>query len=174
MLLCAAGTDTTRNTTSIAMHAMCAHPDQKAALTADLDNGLPAAVEEFLRWTSAVISMRRTANRDVTLGNASIVEGDKVILFYPSANFDEKIFDRPREFDIARHPNPHLAFGGGGPHYCLGAQLARAQLRSIFTELLTRVPDLEVGEPEYELSTLVRSVKRMPCTFTPTTRKATR
>jgi len=173
VLLCAAGTDTTRNTTSVAMQALCAHPDQKAALTADLDNGLPAAIEEFLRWTSAVITMRRTATRDVTLGGAPIVAGDKVILFYPSANFDERVFDRPREFDITRHPNPHVAFGGGGPHYCLGAQLARTQLRSIFTELLTRVPDLEVGEPEYEMNTLIRAVKRLPCTFTPSAGKAT-
>lgn len=167
VLLCAAGTDTTRNTTAVAMQALCTHREQRAALAADLDGRLPAAIEEFLRWTSAVITMRRTATRDVEIAGANIAEGDKVILLYPSANFDEKVFDKPREFDITRHPNPHVAFGGGGPHFCLGAQLARTQLRSIFTELLTRVPDLEVGEPEYELNTLIRAVKRLPCSFTP-------
>jgi cytochrome P450 len=83
------------------------------------------------------------------------------------------VFADPTTFDITRSPNPHIAFGGGGPHFCLGSQLARMQLKSIITELLTCVPDLKVGEPEYELSTLIRSVKRMPCTFTPITKKDT-
>lgn len=167
LLLLAAGNDTTRNTTSVAMHALTNHPKQRAMLQEDLARYMPSAIEEFLRWASPVITMRRTATRDVAIAGADIREGDKVVLFYPAANFDEKVFANPRSFDITRKPNPHLAFGGGGPHYCLGTHLARTQLGSIFTELLTRLPDLTVGEPEYELSTLIRSVKRMPCTFTP-------
>jgi cytochrome P450 len=170
-LLLIAGNDTTRNTTSVALHALTNHPDQRALLQGDLDRYLPLAIEEILRWASPVLTMRRTATRDVSIAGADIREGDKVVLFYPAANFDDKVFVNPTTFDITRAPNPHLAFGGGGPHFCLGNQLARMQLRSIITELLTRVPDLVVGEPEYELSTLIRSIKRMPCTFTPTTNK---
>ncbi|PJE06008.1 cytochrome P450 [Mycobacterium sp.] len=169
LLLVTAGNDTTRNTTSVAMHALTNHPDQRALLQGDLDQYLPLAIEEILRWTSPVLTMRRTATRDVSVAGAEIREGDKVILFYPAANFDDKVFDNPTTFDIRRTPNPHFAFGGGGPHFCMGSQLARMQLRSIITELLTRVPDLVVGRPEYELSTLIRSIKHMPCTFTPAT-----
>ena len=171
LLLLVAGNDTTRNTTSVALHTLTNHPEQRALLCSELDRYLPQAIEEILRWASPVLTMRRTATRDVSIAGADIREGDKVILFYPAANFDEKVFTDPTSFDITRSANPHVAFGGGGPHYCLGSQLARMQLRSILTELLTRVPDLEVGEPEYEVSTLIRSVKRMPCTFTPSTQK---
>jgi cytochrome P450 len=173
VLLLAAGNDTTRNTTSVALHALTNHPDQRALLRGDLDRYLQPAIEEILRWASPVLTMRRTATRDVAIAGADIREGDKVVLFYPAANFDEKVFADPTTFDITRSPNPHIAFGGGGPHFCLGSQLARMQLKSIITELLTCVPDLKVGEPEYELSTLIRSVKRMPCTFTPITKKDT-
>ncbi|WP_245906618.1 cytochrome P450 [Mycolicibacterium palauense] len=167
VLLCVAGNDTTRNSTSVAMHALSAHSRQWDLLVDDLDALLPTAIEEFLRWASPVITMRRTATRDTEFSGMKILEGDKVILFYPAANFDDRIFENPYTFDIRRKPNHHLAFGGGGPHYCMGAQLARMQLRSIFTELLTRVPDLQVGEPEFELNTIISSVKRMPCSFTP-------
>jgi cytochrome P450 len=172
LLLLAAGNDTTRNTTSVAMRALTQHAGQHTMLRSDLDRLLPTAIEEFARWASPVLTMRRTATRDVTISGGDIREGDKVILFYPAANFDEKVFADPTSFDITRQPNPHIAFGGGGPHYCLGAQLARMQLKSIFTELLTRVPDLHAGEPDYELSTFIRSIKRMPCTFTPVSEKA--
>jgi cytochrome P450 len=167
VLLTAAGNDTTRNTTSIGMHALATHPEQRAALTADLENMLPNALDEILRWSSPVLTMRRTATRDVTIANADIREGDKIVLFYAAANFDDKVFEDPHNFDITRRPNPHVSFGGGGAHFCLGNQLAKMQLKSMFTHLLTRVPDLQVGEPEYELSVLIRSVKRMQCTFTP-------
>ena len=167
LLLCVAGSDTTRNTISVGMHALSTHPEQRKLLQNDLDGLLPAAIEEILRWASPVMTMRRTATRDVELAGMPILEGDKVIMFYPAANFDERVFPDAHTFDIKRRPNHHFAFGGGGPHFCLGAQLARTQLKSMFTELLTRVPDLEVGEPEYELNTLIRAVKRMPCTFTP-------
>jgi len=165
VLLCVAGNDTTRNTTSVAMHALTANPDQ--LLAENLDELLPTAIEECLRWASPVITMRRTATHDATVAGMDILEGDKVILFYPAANFDDRVFEHPNTFDIRRKPNHHLAFGGGGPHHCMGAQLARMQLKSIFTELLTRVPDLRVGDPEFELNTIISSVKRMPCSFTP-------
>ncbi|QFS90433.1 Putative cytochrome P450 124 [Mycobacterium sp. THAF192] len=167
-LLCVAGNDTTRNTTSIGMQALTEHPEQRQLLAANLDELLPTAIEELLRWASPVITMRRTATRDVTVDGMDIREGDKVILFYPAGNFDDRVFTDPTVFDIQRKPNHHIAFGGGGPHFCLGAQLARMQLRSIFTELLTRLPDLEVEHPEFELNTIISSVKRMPCSFTPT------
>lgn len=167
VLLTAAGNDTTRNTTSIGMRALTTHPEQRAALVADLDNMLPTALEEILRWSSPVLTMRRTATRDVTISGAEIRAGDKVVLFYPAANFDENVFENPNAFDITRRPNPHVSFGGGGPHFCLGNQLAKMQLTSLFTQLLTRVPDLQVSEPEYELNVIIRSVKRMACTFTP-------
>jgi len=166
-ILTAAGNDTTRNTTTIAMQALCAHPEQRAALLADLEGLLPTAIEEIVRWTSPVLTMRRTATRDTFLAGAPVREGDKVVMFYPSGNFDPRVFDDPNRFDITRPKNPHIAFGGRGPHFCLGNHLARTQLKAILTELLTRVPDLQVGEPEYEVSTIIRSVKRMPCTFTP-------
>jgi len=146
---------------------LCAHPEQRAALLADLEGLLPTAIEEIVRWTSPVLTMRRTATRDAFLAGAPVREGDKVVMFYPSGNFDPRVFDDPNRFDITRPKNPHIAFGGRGPHFCLGNHLARTQLKAILTELLTRVPDLQVGEPEYELSTIIRSVKRMPCTFTP-------
>jgi cytochrome P450 len=162
LLLTVAGTDTTRNTTSITMKALTDHPEQRALLTGDLERYMPSAVEEFLRWATPVMTFRRTATSDVELAGQHIREGDRVVMFYASANFDEKVFADPTRFDVTRHPNPHVAFGGGGPHFCLGAQLARAQLRTLFTELLTRVPDLEVDEPTYETNDFIREVKGMP------------
>ncbi|MCW3472703.1 cytochrome P450 [Rhodococcus pyridinivorans] len=167
VLLTAAGNDTTRNTTSVGMRALTLHPEQRSDLVADLDGLLPVAIEEILRWASPVLTMRRTATRDVVIADAHIRKGDKVVLFYAAANFDEKVFENPLEFDIRRSPNKHVSFGGGGPHFCLGNQLAKMQLTSLFTELLTRVPDLEVGEPVYEINTTIRSIREMPFTFTP-------
>tara|TARA_R100000306_G_scaffold46561_1_gene44370 strand:+ start:199 stop:939 length:741 start_codon:yes stop_codon:yes gene_type:complete len=167
VLLTAAGNDTTRDTTSVGMRALALHPEQRSDLVADLDGLLPVAIEEILRWASPVLTMRRTATRDVVIADAHIRKGDKVVLFYAAANFDEKVFENPLEFDIRRSPNKHVSFGGGGPHFCLGNQLAKMQLTSLFTELLTRVPDLEVGEPVYEINTTIRSIREMPFTFTP-------
>ena len=148
VLLAVAGNDTTRHTTSHAMRALTTNPDQRAHLLEDLEGRMPAAVEEFVRWGSAVLTFRRTATRDVELHGTPIAEGQKVVLFYHSANRDETAFADPQRFDLTRDPNHHVGFGGGGPHYCLGASLARTQLRALFTELLTLLPDLEVGEPE--------------------------
>ncbi|RAY17277.1 cytochrome P450 [Actinomadura craniellae] len=168
LLLCLAGNDTTRHTTSLTMKALTDFPDQRALLLADLPGRLPAAVDEFLRWSSTVQMFSRTVLEDVELNGRPIAAGDRVVVFYPSGNRDEEVFTDPHRFDVTRTPNPHIAFGGGGPHYCLGSHLARTQLHAIFTELLTRLPDLRAGEPEFVVGNAIRGVKRMPCTFTPT------
>jgi cytochrome P450 len=167
VLLAVAGNDTTRHTTSHAMRALTLHPDQRAYLVEDLDRRLPLAVEEFIRWATPVLHFRRTVTTPVELHGEQLEPGDKVVLFYLSGNRDEDAFDQPSRFDITREPNHHLGFGGGGPHYCLGASLARTQLRSIFTELLTRLPDIEVGEPDPLTSPFIRGVRGMQCSFTP-------
>jgi cholest-4-en-3-one 26-monooxygenase len=166
MLLILAGNETTRNAISGGMLALSEHPDQRSKLAQDLSL-LPGATEEILRYVSPVISMRRTATRDVELAGQEIAENEKVVMFYPSANRDPQAFDRPDEFDITRDPNVHLAFGWG-PHFCLGANLARAEIRVVFSELLTRLPDIEVCGPVRRLrSSTVNSIKSMPVRFTP-------
>jgi cytochrome P450 len=141
-LLFSAGAETTRNAVAGGLLALANHPDQLHALRADLDT-LPTAVEEMVRWTSPSPSKRRTATRDVTLGGASIEAGQKVQIWEGSANRDASVFDDADEFDIARKPNPHLGFGQG-VHYCLGANLARLELRVLFEELLSRFGTVQV------------------------------
>ena len=167
VLLSVAGNDTTRHTTSHAMRALSVHPDQRALLMEDLDQRLPAAVEEFVRWASPVMTFRRTTTREVELHGERLPAGEKVVLFYNSANRDENAFEDSWRFDITREPNRHLGFGGGGPHYCLGASLARTQLRSILGELMRVLPDIEVQAPELLRSAFIHGVKRMDCTFSP-------
>ncbi len=166
VLLILAGNETTRNAISGGMLALSQHPDQKALLANDLSL-LPSATEEILRYVSPVISMRRTATRDTEISGQAIREDEKVVLFYPSANRDSDVFERPHEFDIRRDPNHHLAFGWG-PHFCLGSNLARTEIRCIFSELLKRLPDIEVSGTVRRLrSNTVNSVKSMPVSFTP-------
>jgi cytochrome P450 len=165
VLLSVAGNDTTRHTISHAMLALCEQPDQRLFLAADFDGRIRVAVEEFVRWATPVITFRRTATRPVVLGGQQIGVGDWVVMFYASANRDEAVFDAPGRFDLGRTPNPHVGFGGGGPHFCLGAFLARTQLRAIFDQLLHRVPGLEVGEPEYLVSNFISGIKRLRCDF---------
>jgi cytochrome P450 len=165
VLLSVAGNDTTRHTTSHAMRALTVNPEERALLLEDLDERLGAAVEEFIRWASPVMTFRRTTTRPVELHGEHLPAGEKVVLFYHSANRDEQVFEDPWRFDVTRDPNRHLGFGGGGPHYCLGASLARAQLRSIFGELLRVIPDIQAGEPELLRSAFVHGVKRMDCEF---------
>jgi len=165
VLLSVAGNDTTRNTTSLSMKAFCDVPEQRELLMADFAARIDGAVEEMVRWATPVMTFRRTATRHVELRGQQISEGDKLVMFYASANRDERAFTDPHRFDILRQPNPHVGFGGGGPHFCLGYFLARTQLRAIFGELLHRVPDLEVGEPEYLVGNFIHGVKRMPCRF---------
>jgi cytochrome P450 len=120
------------------------------------------AVEEMVRWATPVMTFRRTVTRDVEFGGVQMSEGDWIGLFYQSGNRDERVFANPWQFDVLRDPNPHVSFGGGGPHYCLGTMLARAQLRSIWGELLTRVPEFEVGEPDYLVGNFMSAIKRLP------------
>jgi cytochrome P450 len=162
VLLSVAGNDTTRHTTSHAMRALCDFPDQRAFLMDDLDGRIEAAVEEFVRWASPVMTFRRTATRDTEIAGQAVGAGEKVVMFYPSANRDETAFEHPNEFDVAREPNRHVGFGGGGPHFCMGASLARMQLKAIFTELLGRHPDLEVGQPTYVVGNFVNGIAKMP------------
>lgn len=165
VLLSVAGNDTTRHTTSHAMHALCLNPGQRAFLLEDVDGRLPTAVEEFVRWATPVLTFRRTTTREVELHGEHLRQGEKVVLFYHSANRDEHAFEDPWRFDVTRHPNHHVGFGGGGPHYCLGASLARTQLRFIFRELLHVMPDLEVQEPKLLRSAFIHGIKRMDCAF---------
>lgn len=165
VLLSIAGNDTTRHTTSHTTKALGDHPDQRAVLLEDLAGRLPVAVEEFVRWASAVTTFRRTATEDTEIAGQPIAGGEKVVMFYRSGNRDEAAFDEPERFDVTRDPNHHVGFGGGGVHYCLGASFARTQPRAIFTELLTRAPSLEVGEPVPMVSSIVNGVKRMPFTL---------
>ena len=161
-LLAVAGNDTTRHTTSSAAKALDDFRDQKSYILEDVDERLPVAVEEFVRWASPVSTFRRTATCDTALGGVEIAAGEKVVMFYRSGNRDETAFEDPYRFDVSRSPNYHVGFGGGGVHYCLGASFARTQLRCIFRELLTRAPDLTLGEPTPMVSSIVNGIKRMP------------
>jgi cytochrome P450 len=167
VLLSVAGNDTSRHTTSHALRALTVNPEQRAWLLEDLDARLPGAVEEFVRWATPVLTFRRTTTREVQLHGQTLPAGEKVVLFYHSGNRDALAIDRPWAFDLSRDPNRHLGFGGGGPHYCLGASLAKTQLRAIFGEMLRLVPDIEAGEPELLRSAFIHGIKRMPCTFAP-------
>jgi cytochrome P450 len=165
VLLCVAGNDTTRQTTSHAIKALHDYPEQRAALAADFDGRIGDAVEEFVRWASPVLTFKRTALADTEVGGQPIAEGERVVLFYRSGNFDETAFEDPLTFDITRTPNKHVGFGGGGPHFCLGSHLARTQLRALFSEIMHRMPDFAVGEPEYLAGNFINGIKRLPVTI---------
>ncbi|TSE01134.1 cytochrome P450 [Skermania sp. ID1734] len=164
-LLAIAGNDTTRNTTSHGIKALYDHPDQKDLLRNDFDRMIPTAIEEFLRWGTAVMTFRRTAREDTVIGGQEISAGEKVVMFYSSGNRDETVFEDPWRFDITRNPNPHIAFGGGGVHFCLGNHVARMQMRALFREIVTRAPELKLGEPEYVTGHFMHAIKRMPCSL---------
>jgi cholest-4-en-3-one 26-monooxygenase len=171
LLLTVAGNETTRNLIAHGQLALMEHPDQRTKLLAD-PALLPTAVDEMLRWGSPVMHFRRTAQRDTEIRGQRIGEGDKVVIFYISANRDEDVFDNPYVFDVERSPNEHVAFGGGGPHFCLGANLARLEIRVMFEELLRRVPDMELSGPVQRLrSNFINGIKHIPVSFTPTTRE---
>jgi cytochrome P450 len=162
VLMSVAGNDTTRHTTSHAMVAIQEHPDQRALLLEDLDGRLPVAVEEFVRWATPVMTFRRTATQDTEIAGQPVAAGGKVVMVYPSGNRDEAAFDAPERFDVLRSPNRHLGFGGGGPHYCLGAPLAKVQLRAVFSELLGRYPNLQVGPPRQVIGNFVDGINLLP------------
>jgi cytochrome P450 len=164
VLLCVAGNDTTRQTSSHAALALDRNPAQKALLLADFEGRIGTAVEEFVRWASPVLTFRRTARKDTEIRGQHIAAGEKVVMFYMSGNRDEQAFADPHRFDVTRDPNPHVGYGGGGPHFCLGSHLARMQLRSLFDELLRRMPDMAVGSPEYLAGNFINGIKRLPVT----------
>jgi len=168
LLLIDAGGDTTRNLVAGGMLALLEHPEQLARLRADPDRLLPSAREELLRWTSPVVYMRRTTTRATELAGVPIAAGDKVVLYYGSANRDAAAFAAPERLDIGRSPNHHVAFGGGGAHFCLGAHVARIEIDAMLREVLARLDGLELaGEPEWPDSNFISGPRRMPVRFRP-------
>jgi cytochrome P450 len=165
LLLINAGGDTTRNLVASGMLTLLRHPAALEALSQDRTL-LPAAIEEMLRFCPPVVQFRRTATRDAQLRGQRIRAGDKVVMFYPSANRDEEVFSDPDRFDVRRAPNPHLAFGGGGAHYCLGANLARLEIRCLFDAVLDRLREIELAGPVERLhSWFIDGPRRMPVRF---------
>lgn len=162
VLLSVAGNDTTRNTMTLTTMALQQYPEQRQLLVDDFDGRIKCAIEEFVRWATPVMTFRRTVAQDTELHGQRINEGDWVVMMYSSGNRDERVFTDPNVFDIQRKPNPHVAFGGGGPHYCMGAFLAKMQLEAFFRELIFRAPTLRVGQPEYLTGNFVRAVKSLP------------
>jgi cytochrome P450 len=163
-LLVVAGNETTRNAISGGVQALCEFPDQRDRLLADRGL-LKTAIEEMVRWHSPVMQFRRTATRDTEIQGQAIAENDKVVMYYGAANRDESVFDRADEFDVGRVPNPHVGFGIGS-HFCLGANLARAEMRIMLEEILSRLPDLElIGPIERLRSNFINGIKRMPVRF---------
>lgn len=172
LLLVDAGGDTTRNLVGGGVLSLFEHPAERRRLQADLPGLGATAREEMLRWVSPVIYMRRTALRDTELGGTKIREGDKVVMYYGAANRDPAAFDAPDRFDVGRSPNHHIAFGGGGAHFCLGSHIARIEIDAILSEMLTRMPDLEPAGPvEWLASTFISGPKHMPVRFTPAPRR---
>jgi len=167
LLLAVAGNETTRNAISHGVLALTEHPDQWQLLKDDpsLING---AVEEILRWSTPVNVFRRVATCDVEVHGQTISEGDSVAMFYASANRDDRVFDDPYRFDITRDPNLHVTFGGGGPHFCLGANLARLEMRALFSELVARCDHMELaGEVRRLRSYFINGIKELPVTLVP-------
>ena len=170
ILLSAAGNETTRNAISHGIHQLTLHEDQREIYRADPDGVRASAVEEIVRWATPVIHFRRTATADTVLGGQAIAEGDKVVMWYESANRDERVIDDPFSFDLLRTPIEHVGFGAGGPHFCLGANLARREIGVMFDEILRWLPDLRTtSEPDHLSSWFIHGIKRMNCSYTPTT-----
>jgi cholest-4-en-3-one 26-monooxygenase len=169
LLLCVAGNETTRNTVSHGMHAFMRNPEQWQRFRDDPERHMDTAMEEVLRWATPVLHFRRTATRDYEIGDVKIHEGDKVVMWHISANRDDRAFADPFTFDIGRTPNDHVAFGGGGPHFCLGANLARLEMRLMFREMAARLGDMRLtGDVQYLRSNFIGGIKHMPVEFTPT------
>ncbi len=166
-LLLVAGVETTRNTIAHALALLTEHPDQRELLLAGFDARAAGFVDEVVRYTSPIMQFRRTVARDFTLNGAPLRAGDEVVMYYVSANRDETVFADPDRFDITRTPNPHVGFGGGGPHFCLGASLARQELTVLFRELFTRLPELRsVGAPDVVPSNFDNRVARLRYSYT--------
>ena len=168
VLLCVAGNETTRNLISHAMMALIDHPEARHELAANVDDEAlwNTATEEFLRWNGSIQNFRRTATRDTEIRGQKIKAGEKVVIYYHSGNRDEDAFENPDVFDIHRSPNDHVSFGGGGTHFCLGANLARLEIKTILRELLRRYPEAEyAGEPRRFRSDFVNGIKELPVRF---------
>jgi cytochrome P450 len=175
ILLAVAGNDTTRTAISRGMMLLAQNPGQRKQWQDDLAAVTPTAVEEIVRVASPVTFMRRTATRPTSVGDHEFAEGEKVVLLYGVANRDPRVFDDPERFDVLRNPNPHVGFGGPGPHFCLGAHLARREVSVAFRQLLTRLPDIELtgeGVPLESMGMpLVGGIKHLPVRFTPCARR---
>ena len=167
ILLCTAGNETTRNAISHGLWALTEFPEQRRMWLEDFDAVTPTAVEEMVRWATPVIQFRRTVTADgTTLGDHVFSAGDKVVLWYYSANRDEDVFDDPQRFDVRRSPNNHIGFGGPGPHFCMGAHLARREIGVMFRELLKSFPQIRAtAEPERLRSNFINGIKHLPCTL---------
>jgi cytochrome P450 len=164
ILLVVAGNETTRNAISHSLVLLTDHPDQRELLLADFEGRIAGTVEEIVRYVSPVIWMRRSLTRDAVVNGHQYLEGDKVALFYWAANRDESVFTEPLKFDITRSPNPHVGFGGAGPHFCLGAHLARREITVMLRELMQQVPRIHAsGEPDRLLSSFINGIKHLPC-----------
>jgi cytochrome P450 family 142 subfamily A polypeptide 1 len=164
LLILIGGDETTRHVISGGMHQLLLDPEQRRALAAE-PSRIPLAVEEMLRWVSPIQNMMRTAFEEVEVGGHRFRPGDRLLLMYPSANRDESVFDDPFRFDVARDPNPHVAFGGRGAHFCLGSSLARLELRVMFEELLRRFPEMELASsepPPLRPANFVVGIERLP------------
>ncbi|WP_255353908.1 cytochrome P450 [Frankia sp. BMG5.23] len=165
-LLIVAGAETARNALSHALALLTEHPEQRSTLLGDLPGRLPGAVEEVIRYATPTTWMRRTLVRPAELSGNVYQPGDRVVMFYNSANRDAAVFDAPDRFDITRDPNPHLGFGGPGPHWCLGAHLARHEITIMLKELLTRLPNVHVSGPAVrQRSSFSNGIKELPCSF---------
>ncbi len=167
ILLVVAGNETTRNAIAHGLHVLTEHPEQKQLWMDDFDGLTNTAVEELVRWATPVIHFRRTVTTDgVRIGEHEFNEGDKVVLFYNSANRDEAVFKDPQTFDVRRSPNDHVGFGGPGPHFCLGAHLARREITVLFRELFRRMPGIHAtGEPERLRSNFINGIKHLPAAW---------
>jgi methyl-branched lipid omega-hydroxylase len=166
ILLLAAGNETTRNAITHGLMALSEHPEQRAQWAADFESVAPTAIEEIVRWATPVVFMRRTATCDAVVGGHQFHAGDKCILFYNSANRDAQVFADPYRFDVRREPNFHVGFGGPGPHYCLGAHLARREITVMFRELFHRLPDIRLtSEPDRLRSGFINGIKHLSVEF---------
>ena len=170
VLLAVAANDTTRHASAGALYAFTRFRDARAALIEDVPGRIDGAVEEVVRWVSPLIHMRRTAKADIEVRGQRIKAGDKVVLWYCSSNRDEEYWGNPFDFDIFRSPNRHQGFGGGGPHYCLGAAVARTTLKSLMSEIFTRIPDIEAPHPDFLVANFINGIRSLPAEWTPEAR----
>ncbi len=168
VLLMVAGNETTRNAISGGMQALIENPEQWERLKADPQGLKGTAADEIVRWVSPVMDFRRTVMKDTELGGVQLKAGDKIVMYYPSANRDETVFENADQFDVGRNPNPHIGFGGGGPHYCLGRHLAKLEIELMLETLARKIDTVELTGPVDRLrSNFINGIKRMPVRITP-------